>query len=181
MWYFRDVSDIIQFQVAQADSERRYRTAFQTTLDAIAVTTLANGVYLDVNQAFLDITGYARDELVGRSSLDLGIWADPDDRRRFSENCVPAMPGCSSRSALPQEERRDLLGHVLGIADGVQWRALPALDHPRHHPQQGRPGRAGAPPGPPGATGGCPHCRTVPCQGGRPRPPTWRRAPFWPT
>ena len=57
----------------------------QTTLDAIAVTTLANGVYLDVNQAFLDITGYARDELVGRSSLDLGIWADPDDRRRFSE------------------------------------------------------------------------------------------------
>jgi PAS domain S-box-containing protein len=85
VWYFRDVSDIIQFQVAQADSERRYRTAFQTTLDAIAVTTLANGVYLDVNQAFLDITGYARDELVGRSSLDLGIWADPDDRRRFSE------------------------------------------------------------------------------------------------
>jgi len=62
VWYFRDVSDIIQFQVAQADSERRYRTAFQTTLDAIAVTTLANGVYLDVNQAFLDITGYARDD-----------------------------------------------------------------------------------------------------------------------
>jgi PAS domain-containing protein len=43
VWYFRDVSDIIQFQVAQADSERRYRTAFQTTLDAIAVTTWRMG------------------------------------------------------------------------------------------------------------------------------------------
>ena len=85
VWYFRDVSDIVQSQAALADSERRYRTAFQTTLDAVAVTTLADGVYLDINQAFLDITGYARDELVGRSSLDLGIWADPDDRKRFSE------------------------------------------------------------------------------------------------
>ncbi|MCK6394709.1 response regulator [Zoogloea sp.] len=84
-WYFRDVSDIIQSQRAQADSEQRYRTAFQTTLDAVAITTLADGVYIDVNQAFVDITGYARDEIIGHSSLELGIWANPEDRKAFSE------------------------------------------------------------------------------------------------
>lgn len=77
VWYFRDVSDIIQSQCALADSEQRYRTAFQTTLDAVAITTLVDGVYADVNQAFIDITGYAREEIIGHSSLELGIWADP--------------------------------------------------------------------------------------------------------
>jgi len=85
VWYFRDVSDIIQSQCALADSEQRYRTAFQTTLDAVAITTLADGVYADVNQAFIDITGYAREEIIGHSSLELGIWADPEDRKGFSE------------------------------------------------------------------------------------------------
>ena len=85
VWYFRDVSDIIQSQCALADSEQRYRTAFQTTLDAVAITTLADGVYMDVNQSFIDITGYAREEIIGHSSLELGIWADPEDRKVFSE------------------------------------------------------------------------------------------------
>ncbi|MBL8460692.1 MAG: response regulator [Zoogloea sp.] len=85
VWYFRDVSDLIRSQNALADSEQRYRTAFQTTLDAVAITTLADGVYVDVNQAFVDITGYDRDEIIGHSSLELGIWADPEDRKGFSE------------------------------------------------------------------------------------------------
>ena len=85
VWYFRDVSDIVRSQNALADSEQRYRMAFQTTLDAVAITTLADGVYVDVNQAFIDITGYSRDEIIGHSSLELGIWADPEDRKGFSE------------------------------------------------------------------------------------------------
>ncbi|MDY0036754.1 MAG: response regulator [Zoogloea oleivorans] len=84
-WYFRDISDIVNSRLALEDSEKRYRTAFQTTLDALAITTLEGGVYVEVNQAFLEITRYARDEIIGRSSLELGIWADPADRQNFSE------------------------------------------------------------------------------------------------
>jgi two-component system, sensor histidine kinase and response regulator len=84
-WYFRDISDIINSGRALEDSEKRYRTAFQTTLDALAITTLDGGIYVEVNQAFLDITRYARHEIIGHSSLELGIWADPADRQRFSE------------------------------------------------------------------------------------------------
>jgi diguanylate cyclase (GGDEF)-like protein/PAS domain S-box-containing protein len=61
-------------------SEERYRTAFQTSRDAIAINRLSDGNYIDVNQAFLDITGYEREEVIGKTSLELGIWVDPRDR-----------------------------------------------------------------------------------------------------
>jgi PAS domain S-box-containing protein len=61
----------------------RYRTAFQTTLDAIAITSIKEGRYLDVNRAFVEMSGYPADEIIGRTSLELNIWDDPEDRKRF--------------------------------------------------------------------------------------------------
>ena len=84
VWYFRDITDIVRSRQALTDSELRYRTAFQTTLDAIAITTQKEGSYLDVNRAFVDMSGYQASELIGRSSLELNIWAHPEDRQRFS-------------------------------------------------------------------------------------------------
>jgi len=49
----------------------------------MAITQVSDGTYLDVNQAFLDALGYQRDQVVGLSSLDLDIWADPADRQRL--------------------------------------------------------------------------------------------------
>ncbi|MFZ2973975.1 MAG: response regulator [Ferribacterium limneticum] len=84
VWFFRDISDIVRSQQAREDSERLYATAFETTLDAIAITSQEEGIYVDVNQAFLNMTGYTRQELIGRSSLEMSIWADPQDRQNFS-------------------------------------------------------------------------------------------------
>lgn len=66
-------------------SEERYRTAFQMTLDAVNLNRLRDGMYVDCNRAFLSITGYSRDEVIGRTSLELNIWADPEDRRTMLE------------------------------------------------------------------------------------------------
>ena len=85
VWYFRDITDIIASRRAMEDSEIRYRTAFQTTSDAIAITSLQDGTYFDVNQAFIRMSGYSAAELIGHSSLELDIWAAPEDRRRFSQ------------------------------------------------------------------------------------------------
>ncbi|MBI5785043.1 MAG: PAS domain S-box protein [Rhodocyclales bacterium] len=78
MWLRRlaDARELLQIQ-------ERYRIAFDISPDAVNVNRLEDGVYLMVNQGFLDITGYTRDEVVGRSSLELNIWADPADRRRL--------------------------------------------------------------------------------------------------
>jgi len=72
-------------QEALRVSEERYRTAFQMSLDCINMNRLSDGMYVDCNQAFLDLTGLGREEVIGRTSIELNIWAAPEDRRRLVE------------------------------------------------------------------------------------------------
>jgi PAS domain-containing protein len=66
-------------------NEERYRTTFQMSLDAVNINRLSDGVYVMCNKAFLYITGYAREQVLGRSSLELNIWASPGNRTRLVE------------------------------------------------------------------------------------------------
>jgi diguanylate cyclase (GGDEF)-like protein/PAS domain S-box-containing protein len=66
-------------------SEERYRTAFQTSLDAININRRSDGMFIDCNQAFLGMTGFEREEIIGRTSQELNVWADARDRRNMVE------------------------------------------------------------------------------------------------
>jgi PAS domain S-box-containing protein len=59
-------------------SEQRHRAAFETSLDAIAICRLDDGMFVDVNRQFFSILGYGREELVGQTSEDLNTWTDSD-------------------------------------------------------------------------------------------------------
>jgi diguanylate cyclase (GGDEF)-like protein/PAS domain S-box-containing protein len=61
-------------------SEARYRTVFQTSLDCIVLSHLSDGRFIDVNRAFLELMGYESNEIIGRTSSECGIWADPEIR-----------------------------------------------------------------------------------------------------
>jgi diguanylate cyclase (GGDEF)-like protein/PAS domain S-box-containing protein len=66
-------------------SELRYRTAFQTSIDSININRLSDGLFVDCNQAFLDTLGYERQEVIGKTSLELDVWADRRDRMAMLE------------------------------------------------------------------------------------------------
>jgi PAS domain S-box-containing protein len=68
---------------ALRQSEEKFRTVFQTSTDAIVISDLADGTYVDVNEGYVLLSGYSREELIGKSSLALGTWADPDERCRL--------------------------------------------------------------------------------------------------
>ena len=72
-------------QEALRESEARYRTAFQTSHNAVIINRLEDGMYFDVNKAFLDIMGYEREEVVGKTPLELGIWAESSVQESVSE------------------------------------------------------------------------------------------------
>lgn len=60
-----------------------FAKAFRSSPLSITISTLAEGRYLDVNHAFLQMLGFERREVIGRTAAELGIWADPEDRERM--------------------------------------------------------------------------------------------------
>ena len=68
-------------EVAMRQSHNLFRTVFETSPDAVAVTRVADGIIIDVNRGFTTYTGYDKGEVVGRSVLDIEIWQDLDQRK----------------------------------------------------------------------------------------------------
>jgi PAS domain S-box-containing protein len=66
--------------VALRQSEEKFRLAFQTSPDSINFNRLADGKYIDINEGFTNLTGYTRADAIGKSSIDLGVWFDPEER-----------------------------------------------------------------------------------------------------
>jgi len=78
-----DITEFKQVESALRESEARFRSIYDTTPDAMLLVQPAEGVIIGVNQGFCAITGYARADVVGRTSLELQLWVDEDDRARF--------------------------------------------------------------------------------------------------
>jgi len=68
---------------ALRQSEEKFRLVYSASPDAININRVDDGVYLDINEGFTRLTGYTRDDVLGRSSLELNIWRDPADRQRL--------------------------------------------------------------------------------------------------
>lgn len=66
-------------------SEEKFSKAFEASPDGYAISRREDGRYIEVNEAFCREIGYARDEILGRTSHDLGIWGDPAQRGQLIE------------------------------------------------------------------------------------------------
>ncbi|HEV8420236.1 MAG TPA: diguanylate cyclase, partial [Actinomycetota bacterium] len=58
--------------------------AFGASSDMISVTSLEDGCFVEVNEAFLRTTGYSRHEVVGHTGMDLGLWVQPARREELA-------------------------------------------------------------------------------------------------
>jgi PAS domain S-box-containing protein len=64
------------------ESEARFEKAFQVSPDPLVISRIDDGTILEVNDSFASMTGYSRDELIGKSTLSLNLYADSADRLR---------------------------------------------------------------------------------------------------
>src|SRR6185436_18949186 len=62
------------------ESEARFSAAFRTSPIHMTIARLADGKFVEVNPAFLQMFGFERDEVIGRDSTELGLWVNPEDR-----------------------------------------------------------------------------------------------------
>lgn len=62
------------------ESERRFSTTFQSSPACMTIMRFADGRLLYVNDKFVTLFGYSRAEVIGQTTLSLGLWADPANR-----------------------------------------------------------------------------------------------------
>jgi PAS domain S-box-containing protein len=68
----RDISD-------RKKAEERFYKAFNASPEPITIANLADGRFVDVNESFLHVTGFCREEVIGRTSLELNFWDRTED------------------------------------------------------------------------------------------------------
>jgi len=80
----RDITERKQAEKALLKSEERFHKAFHSSPDAISITTLKDGRIIEINERMTRDLGYSPEEIVGKNSIDLNLWYEPDDRVKFA-------------------------------------------------------------------------------------------------
>lgn len=130
-----DITEQKRREQALRESELKFAKAFHCSPMGMSISRMEDGRFLDINDRFLSIFGYERAQVIGHTSLQLGLWEDPLQRRRIvaelrgtgrAHNFEVAFhrPNDSSqRTVLASFERLDLggetclLGTVLDITE----------------------------------------------------------------
>ena len=82
---FRNVSERLRMARALKESEERISKAFRSIPEAVSIAALKDGVFLEVNDSFLSLNGYSREEVIGHTGKELNIWVKPEDRYRIRQ------------------------------------------------------------------------------------------------
>ncbi|MBO0859612.1 MAG: PAS domain S-box protein [Chloracidobacterium sp.] len=77
-----DIAERKQAEKALRESEESFAKAFRACPDSLAIVRISDAVILEVNDGFVSFSGYDRNEMIGKSAIDLGLWGDPKDRQR---------------------------------------------------------------------------------------------------
>lgn len=87
-----DITERKLAEQALRESEERFSKAFRTSPHPIGITEVATGRCIEVNDACLQAFGFRREEVIGNTTLMLGIWPNPEDRVRVIERLKAGQP-----------------------------------------------------------------------------------------
>jgi len=80
----RDITERKKIEELLRESEQRFRCIFDLSPQAIALTELETGKIIDVNNKYCELTGYEKEEIIGRTSIEIGHFSE-DDRDTFTK------------------------------------------------------------------------------------------------
>ncbi|NTW31673.1 MAG: PAS domain S-box protein [Bacteroidetes bacterium] len=65
------------------EAKEHFEMVFNTSPDSIIISRLNDGKIININDAFTTITAYTREDVAGKSSIDINLWENPEDRLKF--------------------------------------------------------------------------------------------------
>lgn len=133
----RDVTDRKRVDEELKKSEEMFSKAFRHSPLAITLSNLKTNKYIDVNDTYVQLTGYGRDEVIGRTPLDLGLWVRPLDREEITKRLLAqgivrdveyqfrakggkVLVGLASAEVIEVQGEQCMLAVVADITDRVQ-------------------------------------------------------------
>ncbi|MBN2238678.1 MAG: PAS domain S-box protein, partial [Dehalococcoidales bacterium] len=78
-----DISERKKVEESLRLSEERFFKAFGSVPDGITIMRIEDGMFLEVNDSFCKLSGYSREEIIGNTSRNLGVWVDDRDREKL--------------------------------------------------------------------------------------------------
>ena len=86
LWTFGFIIMVNQRLYAESrETKDHFELIFNTSPDAVLITRLADGRIVDINDGFTVMTGFTHAEVIGKTSLQINIWKNPADRRKFAD------------------------------------------------------------------------------------------------
>jgi two-component system cell cycle sensor histidine kinase/response regulator CckA len=120
-----DVTGTHSAEAALRSSEARFAAVFNAAGVMIVVSNLRTGQVVDVNRAFLEQSGYTREEVIGRDAYEIGVFADPADGARIDAALREQGQVRDLEISVANPDGR--LGHALLSADIVEIEGEPHL------------------------------------------------------
>ena len=81
----QDITERKHTEEALRESEELFSKAFQSSPAPLIITRLADGCFLNANDAFLRAFEYERAEVIGETALSLNIYLNPEDRKNLTD------------------------------------------------------------------------------------------------
>ncbi|MCP4687211.1 MAG: PAS domain S-box protein, partial [Desulfobacterales bacterium] len=85
---FIDITERKRAEEALRESEEKFSTIFKLSPNALVLTGIEDGKLYEINKSFTRMFGYTKEEIEGRTSLDLKIWPNRDERKEVIEKLV---------------------------------------------------------------------------------------------
>jgi PAS domain S-box-containing protein len=121
----RDITEQTRAQRALRESEEKYARAFHNSPDAVTITRLVDGHIIETNEGFRRIFGHSPEAVIGRTTLELRLWANPADRGRALQELQ--QTGFVRNWELPFQTREGKTGVGLFSAEKIEIRGEPCL------------------------------------------------------
>jgi len=80
-----DITDRKRAEEILRESEEKFSKSFYLSPDSISISSVKTGKLIEVNKGFENVFGYKKNEVIGRSTIELGFWTNPKDREKMIE------------------------------------------------------------------------------------------------